>query len=223
MAGTTNITLAESRAQPLAHSSYLGDERLVSSPLYEGFPYGGTTSMNLASHNSYVTHQQSSSPSLGNTDFMYGYQQIPRAHNSPHYTPHNMPSTSIPSYYGMPHTAQAFAASTASFHGLDPTTARSGMYEAVSYDHQAFQTSGFAVSDGYNNYIPHGQVQQQTPAQEYDPDLRARFDHYQSQTREIFTHVKDRDLKPTGSLLLQTTKVSTRIDCNYGKPSTNAG
>ncbi|KAI4722208.1 hypothetical protein E4T48_01538 [Aureobasidium sp. EXF-10727] len=80
------------------------------------------------------------------------------------------------------------------------------MYEAVSFDHQAFQTSGFATSDGHINCIPHVQVQQQTPAQEHDLDLRARFDHYQMQTREIFTHVKDRHLKPTGSLLLQISR-----------------
>ena len=193
----------KSRTLPLAHSSYLGDERLVSSSLYEGFQHSGTTSLN---YNNCVVHQHSASPSLGNADFVYGYQQIPRAHSSPYYTPRNMPSMDLSSYYSMPHATQPFSSSTAPYNDHNPTTAGSGMYGSVSFDHQAFQIPELTASDSHDGYTSYEQAQRQTTGQENDSDLQELFNQYQWQTREIFTLVKDRQLKPTASLLLQISK-----------------
>ncbi|KAG9662174.1 hypothetical protein KCU95_g11685, partial [Aureobasidium melanogenum] len=194
-------TTSKSRAQPLAYASYLGDEHVVSSPLYEGYHHGGTPSLN---YNNYVAHQQSLSPPFENADFVYGYQQVPRAHNSPHYTQHTMPSMNISSYYGMPHAAQPFPASTAPLHDLHSTTAGSGLYDAVSFDHQVFQISGFTdTSDGHDSYHSNGHAQQSAMGQKYAGSLHELFNQYQVHTREIFTLVRDRQLKPTASLLLQ--------------------
>ncbi|KAH0080592.1 hypothetical protein KCU84_g12775, partial [Aureobasidium melanogenum] len=121
-----------------------------------------------------------------------------------------MPSMSVSSYYGMPHATQSFPASTAPFHDLTSTTAGSGMYEAVSFDHQAFQISGFTASDSHNSYTSHGQAQEQSTGQEIDCNLHELFNQYQSQIREIFTLVKDRQLKSTASLLLQISRFLIR-------------
>lgn len=80
------------------------------------------------------------------------------------------------------------------------------MYEAVSFDYQAFQTSDFTSSDNHNSYTTHGQAQEQNTGSENDLNLHELFNQYQSQTREIFTLVKDRQLKPTANLLLQISR-----------------
>lgn len=191
------------RTQPLAHSSYLGDEHLLTSPVYEGYQYGGTTFSNY--QNNHVTHQQSASPPLGGADFAYG-QQIPWTHSSHHYTSYNIPPMSMPSLYSVPHAVQPCPSSTISYH--DPSTPTVGpvVYEPLSFDHQAFQTSGFAASDDSNSYALHEKDQQQTTRQEDIVDLREQFDRYQTQTKEIFTLVRDRQLRPTASLLLQISR-----------------
>ncbi|CAD0086354.1 unnamed protein product [Aureobasidium mustum] len=106
----------------------------------------------------------------------------------------------------MPHAAHSFPASTAPFHGLNTTTAGSGMYGAVSFDHQAFQIPEVAASDSHDSYISYGQAQQPTTGQENEANLNDLFNQYQLQTRQIFTLVKDRQLKPTANLLLQISK-----------------
>jgi hypothetical protein len=192
------------RAKPLAHPSYLGDEQLLTSPLYEEYQYGGVTPPSY--QNNYVTHQQSSSSCLGSPDFTYGYQQIPWTQSSHHYTTYNMPSMSFPSSYGTPHTTQTYPSSTASYHDLSSQTAGPGVYEPISLDYQAFQTSGFTASDVKESYISHDQPQQQITRREDGSDLQELFDQYQMQTKEIFTLVKDRQLKPTASLLLDISR-----------------
>jgi hypothetical protein len=195
---------SKARAQPLAHSSYLGDEHLLTSPIYEGYQYGGTTSLNY--QNNYVTHQQSTPSPLGGADFTYGYQQLPWTHSSHHYTSYNIPPMSIPSPYSVPHAIQAYPSSTISYHDPSTSTAGPGMYEPLSFDHQAFQTPDFTASDGNNSYTSHDKNQQQTTRQEDIANLREQFDQYQMQTKEIFTLVRDRQLKPTASLLLQISR-----------------
>jgi hypothetical protein len=192
------------RTKPLAHPSYLGDEQLLTSPLYDEYQYGGTTPPSY--QNNYVTHQQSSSSCLGSPDFAYGYQQIPWTQSSHHYTTYNMPLMSFPSSYGAPHTTQTYPSSTASYHDLSSQMAGPAVYEPMSLDYQAFQTSGFTASGSKDSYISHEQTQQQTTRQEDSSDLQELFDQYQMQTKEIFTLVKDRQLKPTASLLLQISR-----------------
>jgi hypothetical protein len=80
------------------------------------------------------------------------------------------------------------------------------MYEPVSFEHQVFQTSNFTASDGNDGYIPHEQIQEQITKQEDICNLQELFDQYQRQTKEIFTLVRDRQLKPTASLLLQISR-----------------
>jgi hypothetical protein len=191
------------RPQPLAHSSYLGDEHLLTSPLYEGYQYNGTTSPNY--QNNYVTHQQTSSSSPAGVDFTYGYQQIPWTHSSHHYTSYNMPSMSFSSSYSVPHAIQTYPSSTASYHDPNPSAAGS-MYGPVSLDSQAFQPSGLTALDGNDSYMLHEKTKQDTTGQEDIADLQEMFDQYQTQTKEIFTLVRDRQLKPTASLLLQTSR-----------------
>ncbi|KAK6007129.1 hypothetical protein QM012_006137 [Aureobasidium pullulans] len=117
-----------------------------------------------------------------------------------------MPLMNNSSYYSMPHAVQPFPASTAPFHDLNPTTAGSGTYGAVSFDHQAFQISEFTASDSHDSYTSNEQTQQQITGQECDLNLHELFNQYQSQTREIFTLVKERQLKPTAGLLLQVSR-----------------
>lgn len=80
------------------------------------------------------------------------------------------------------------------------------MYEAVSFDHQAFQISDFTSSDSHSSYTTHEQAQQRNTESENDSNVHELFNQYQSQTREIFTLVKDCQLKPTASLLCQTSQ-----------------
>lgn len=192
------------KVQPLAHSSYLGDEHLLTSPIYEGYQYGGTASLNY--QNSHVTHQQSGSLPLGGADFTYGYQQIPWTHSSHHYTSYNIPPMSMPPLYNVPHAIQAYPSSTISYHDPSTPTAGPGVYEPLSFDHQAVQTPGFTACDGSNSYTSCGKDQRQTTRQEDLADLREQFDQYQMQTKEIFTLVRDRQLKPTAGLLLQISR-----------------
>jgi hypothetical protein len=77
------------------------------------------------------------------------------------------------------------------------------MYEPVSMDSQAFQPSGLTALDGNDSYILHEKAKQDTTGQEDIVDLQEMFDQYQMQTKEIFTLVRDRQLKPTASLLLR--------------------
>ncbi|KAH0293431.1 hypothetical protein M436DRAFT_77552 [Aureobasidium namibiae CBS 147.97] len=195
---------SKASAQPLAHPSYLGDEHLLTSPIYEGYQYGGMTFLNY--QNNDVTHQQPVSSPLGSADFAYGYQQIPLTHSSHHYNSYNIPSMSIPSPYGVPHAIQAFPPSTTHYNDLRTSTAGPGVYEPLSFDHQAFQTPGFTAGDSNDSCVLHDRAQQQTIRQEDIADLREQFDRYQTQTKEIFTLVRDRQLKPTASLLLQISR-----------------
>lgn len=192
------------RAQPLAHSSYLGDEHLLTSPIHEGYQYGGTTSLNY--QNNHVTHQQSASSPFGGADFTYGYQQIPWTHSPNHYTSYNIPPMSMPTLCSVSQTIQAYPSSTISYHDPSTPTAGPSVYEPLAFDHQAFQTPSFTASDGSNSYASHEKDQQQIIRQEDMADLREKFDRYQMQTKEIFTLVRDRQLKPTASLLLQISR-----------------
>jgi hypothetical protein len=100
---------------------------------------------------------------------------------------------------------QAYPSSTASYHDLNPPAAGS-MYEPVSLDLQAFQPSRLTAIDGNDSYILHEKAKQDATGQEDIADLREMFDQYQMQTKEIFTLVRDRQLKPTASLLLQISR-----------------
>jgi len=80
------------------------------------------------------------------------------------------------------------------------------MYEPVSFDHQAFQTSNFTTSDNKDDYTSDEQTQDQITEQEDIANLQELFDQYQMQTKEIFTLVRDCQLKPTASLLLQVSR-----------------
>ncbi|KAI4747523.1 hypothetical protein E4T50_02205 [Aureobasidium sp. EXF-12298] len=117
-----------------------------------------------------------------------------------------MPGMSIPSPYGVPQASQTHPSSTASYYHLSPPTAGSDMYEPVPFDQQVLQTSNFAISDGNDGYAPHEHTQEQITKQEDIYNLRELFDQYQMQTKEIFTLVRDRQLKPTANLLLQISR-----------------
>jgi hypothetical protein len=80
------------------------------------------------------------------------------------------------------------------------------MYEPVSLGSQAFQSSGLTALESNDSYILHEKAKQDTTEQEDIVDLREMFDQYQLQTKEIFTLVRDRQLKPTGSQLLQISR-----------------
>lgn len=110
------------------------------------------------------------------------------------------------SLYSVPHAIQAYPSSTIPYHDPSTPTAGPGVYEPSSFDHQAFQTPNFAASDGNIVYTLHEKSQQQTARQEDVADLREQFDRYQLQTKEIFTLVRDHQLKPTASLLLQISR-----------------
>jgi len=113
---------------------------------------------------------------------------------------------SIPPPYSVPHAIQALPPSTTPYNDLSTPTAGPGVYEPLSFDHQAFQTPGFTANDSNDSYVLHEKAQQQTTRQEDIADLRDQFDRYQTQTKEIFTLVRDRQLKPTANLLLQISR-----------------
>lgn len=112
---------------------------------------------------------------------------------------------SFSSSYSVPHAIQTYPSSTASYHDPNPSAAGS-MYGPVSLDSQAFQPSGLTALDGNDSYMLHEKTKQDTTGQEDIADLQEMFDQYQTQTKEIFTLVRDRQLKPTASLLLQTSR-----------------
>ncbi|THY61008.1 hypothetical protein D6C99_01375, partial [Aureobasidium pullulans] len=200
-------SIPRTTAQSLPHSSYLGAEQSVSSPLHDGLDYPGATSINSTYQNGYGSlRPPSTSPSFESAGFTYGYQQAQQIPISNDYAPHNMRSMSMSSHYDIPQASQSYASTAYPYHNLSSSTAELGMYEPMSIDHQEFQAPQIVSGNSYQGYAASQPMQQQSTTQQNNTNVREYLEQYQMRIREIFTLVKNHQLKPTADLLLQVSR-----------------
>ncbi|KEQ93788.1 hypothetical protein AUEXF2481DRAFT_30869 [Aureobasidium subglaciale EXF-2481] len=186
-------------SQPFAQTSYLGHGQSYL-PFPDDEPHHGETSLlNFTYQNDLETLQ---SPV---TDFMYDYRQVPLALNADQYGTHNMMSAGLSLHYGTPQTFNIYASNTSYPRSIKPTPEYS-MQELIQNEHQVYTTSKPIISSCHSDYPSQSQITQQTTAEDNIISLRDAFEHYQMQTKEIFTLVRDRQLEPTAGLLLQISR-----------------
>lgn len=80
------------------------------------------------------------------------------------------------------------------------------MYEPMSIDHQEFQAPQIVSGNSYQGYAASQPMQQQSTTQQNNTNVREYLEQYQMRIREIFTLVKNHQLKPTADLLLQVSR-----------------
>jgi hypothetical protein len=188
-------------SQPISHVSFFGPGQFAS-PLQDQ-SQDSTMSAGSMYQNGHGSYQQQLSPSLspsfGSMGFGYGYQQ---AHQEPmhNYYMHS-PKTSM--YSSM---ASTYYGSTSS-----STPDSSIYYGPMLIDQQGHTNHKASPSTPtskptHDNYSSYENECQQLVQRQSKIDLQTCFEQYKTQTKEIFTLVKDCQLEPTANILLQISR-----------------
>lgn len=197
-------------SQGLTHTTFVNSGPFAVSSAHDAYQYAVTSSMD-SGHENYGTHQhqhQAVMPSYGSSGYGYEWQQSPQDHVRQHYEGSNLRSLSISSsHYDMSQAQQPYSTQVTQDSQSPPMTGCS-LYEPMAIDGQDYQAHSVVsgANDAYTDYLPYSRNQQQFVMQNSQNNLRDLFEQYHNQTKEIFTLVSERRIRPAASLLLQISR-----------------